>query len=121
MANRRFYQFHGALEPGIVALYLEVAIGATGAPTLTYGKGVTSIARTTNGEYLITLADKYNRLLAFNPIMESTTGEDITFQVDASAVASGTVAFFTNTADTPTDPTSGDKIYIELKLKNSTV
>lgn len=123
MANRWFNQFQGALEKSVVKLYVEVAIGASGAPTLTRGKGVTSIARSGAGTYTLILQDSYYRLLGFrfgflvngdpaaplvNPLVDTiSSAKTLTFQCNA---VDGTTA---------TDPASGEKLFIELTLSNS--
>jgi hypothetical protein len=49
MANRRFEQFQLSLEKAVVTLYGKVAIGSTGAPTISAAnsKGILSIVRVT--------------------------------------------------------------------------
>lgn len=119
MANRNYNKYQ-ALEKEIKAIYLEVAIGATGAPTLTKGLGVTSIARSAAGKYTVTLDDKYTRLMFANVIQENATEQDLTFQIDDETVATTKLfKFICKTAATATDPSSGSKLYIKLELKNT--
>lgn len=121
MANRNFNRMQ-ALEKEIKELFLDVAIGGTGAPTLTEGLGITSIARVGAGHYRITLNDKFSRLMHADMIHLAATAEDLTMQIKLETVATTKlVEFFTLTAGTETDPASGDRLLITLKLKNSSV
>ena len=65
MANRTFQQFTLSLVPALVVLTGKVAIGASGAPTLTTGQlnGVASVTRTGTGAYTLTLQDIYTDYL----------------------------------------------------------
>lgn len=121
MANRTFNDAQ-ALEKEVKTLFAKITIGASGAPTLTGGLGVASIARTSAGLYKLTLSDAYPTLLFVKGIVLSATAEDITFQVKAEAVATTKVIdFFTLTGGTATDPASGDVLLLEICLKNTTV
>lgn len=63
MANRRLQQFQYAFERELVHIHMKVAVGASGAPTLSRAMGVTSMVRNSAGNYTITLQDKYNLLM----------------------------------------------------------
>lgn len=119
MANRIFNR-HQSLEKEIKNLYAEVAIGASGAPTLTKGLGIESISRTGAGDYKITLDDKYVRLMSFHAIHLSATEEDLTIQLKAQDMSTKEIDFFTLAAATATDPANGDTLFIKIELKNST-
>jgi hypothetical protein len=121
MANRNFNRKQ-ALEKEVKDLYAEVAIGSSGAPTLTKGLGVASVERTGTGEYTVTLEDAYNRLMHVNVSHEAASAEDITAQVSASDVQSAkTISFITKAADTETDPSDGSVLRIKIEVKNSSV
>ncbi len=121
MANRKFEKVQ-ALEKEIKNLYLEVAIGATGAPTLSRGTGAASIARDSAGKYTITLQDKYMRLMWADVVQLETDMEDLTWQLLSETVATDkTVVIQAHAAAVATDPTSGSKLLIKLELKNSSV
>jgi len=110
-----------ALEKEVKSLYLQVAIGSSGAPTLTKGLGSASIARNSAGNYTITLQDKYTRLMSASITQLNSSAEDITIQLLAQSVDSAkTVQFVCKTGATATDPSSGSVLYIRLDLKNST-
>ncbi len=65
MSNKMAFQFRYSYERDVTEIYMKVAIGGTGAPTIASGnaKGVASISRTSPGLYVITLSQTYNRLL----------------------------------------------------------
>ncbi len=121
MASRNFSRKQ-SLEKEIKELYAEIAIGSSGAPTLTSQVGIASISRSTNGTYVLTLQDTYVSLKMFECVLVKSSGEDITFQLSAEGVATDkTITFLTNTGATPTDPSSGAAIKLRIDLKNSTV
>lgn len=121
MANRNFNRKQ-ALEKEVKELFAEVAIGASGAPTLTKGLGISGIVRNGAGDYTLTLEDGFVRLMDFQASHEAASAEDITFQLSAQDVTTAkTVSFFTKTAATETDPSDGSTLRIKLELKNSTV
>jgi len=123
MANRNFNRFQ-ALEKEVKSLYAEVAIGASGAPTLTKGLGIESISRTSTGLYVITLQDKYNRLMHANVSILSASAQDAVSQLQAETVASNrTITFRTQKGSDATvvDPTSGSVLHIKIDVKNSSV
>lgn len=122
MANRRF-QRKQSLDKEVKDLFLEVSFGATGAPTIVNGLGISSIARSAQGDYLITLEDKYYGGLKFvQGILLDAAAEDIHFQVKEEAIASaGTISIFTIAAATATDPSDGSKAYFQFVLKNNTI
>jgi hypothetical protein len=126
MASRNFNRYQ-ALEKEVKTLYAEVAIGASGAPTLTSGLGITSIARTGTGAYTVTLADRYVRLMHVNIIQVDADAEDLTFQVTSSSVNSTTkaVSFVCKAYDgdgaaAAADPSDGSSLLIKVELKNTT-
>ena len=120
MANRNFSRFQ-ALEKEIKALYAEVAIGATGAPTLTKGLGIASISRKGAGNYKVVLDDKYTRLMFANVIHLDADEQDLEFQLEAEDVngTSPYVDFFCLTGAVATEVADGSKLYIKIELKNS--
>ena len=122
MANRNFNRFQ-ALEKEVKALYADVAIGASGAPTLTEGLGVASIVRDSQGLYTVTLQDKYNRLMNATVSILSATAQDLHAQLQSEDVDNAkTIVFRTQDAAAAVqDPTSGSRLLIQINLKNSSV
>jgi hypothetical protein len=132
MANRFFNQFSMSLEKNPVTLWAKVAIGATGAPTLdaVNSKGVKSISRTSAGLYVLTLGtgsatDIYNRIFFASHRFFLAAGAPAAplMHVKAQAVATNgtvTVQFLAPDGTTATDPASGEELWLEFKLKNST-
>jgi hypothetical protein len=123
MASRNFNRKQ-ALEKEVKELYLNVAIGASGAPTLTTGQnvGIQSITRDTAGVYIITLQDAYTRLMSMQVMNVAASSQDLVFAIEAQAVATTkTIQFRCLTANVETDPASGSVLLIQLNLKNSSV
>lgn len=122
MANRRFNRYQ-SLEREVKALYAEVAIGASGAPTLSEGLGIASISRNGAGDYDLVLEDKYNRLVHFDVNQEATSAEDLTFQILSEDVAGSTktINFVCKAAAVDTDPSNGSVLRIKVEVKNSSV
>jgi len=119
MANRNFNRAQ-ALEKEIKTLYADVSIAASGAPTLTKGLGITSIARDAAGEYTLTLDDKYTRLMHASFIHLDADAQDLIFQLNSEDVdGDKTITFECLTADAETDPADGSRILIRIDLKNS--
>lgn len=121
MASRSFNRKQ-SLEKEVKSLYLTVAIGSSGAPTLSVGHGIASISRTSTGLYRITLSDKYSSLKSFEVIHKATSAQDLNYQLKAEDVASGkTIDFFCLAGATETDPASGSTLHIQVDLKNTSV
>lgn len=121
MANRSF-QRQQALEKEIKSLFLKVAIGASGAPTISSGYGIASIGRTSQGLYRITLEDKYASLKSVEAVCLDSTARDHTFQLKAEDVASAkTIDLFVLTGGSVADPASGSSLLISIDLKNTSI
>jgi hypothetical protein len=126
MANVAFPGQIRTIEGSPREVFAEIAIGATGAPTLSRGKGIASVSRTSAGLYVLTLKEVFNRLLFFAYELKYTAGVSNIYQIYESAadtVASnaGKQVTFTciNAAGAATDPTNGMVLRIKLTLKNS--
>lgn len=102
----------------------EVATFAGGAvanPTIVSGVGVTSIARTTAGNFTITLANKWPTMRSFKGVLLDSTARDYQFQVKADTITSGVVTFISRVGATATDLAEGSAVLIKMELKNSSV
>ena len=130
MANRQFTQFRYSLEKAVVDLYAKVTFGASGAPTLTWGKGIKSVtggaAAGATGVFTFTLDDRYQKLLGADATVVLAAASFAAapfFQVtaDNSGAAAKTVVVQLSDADTPaaTDPASGEIILFHFTLSNS--
>lgn len=120
MASRNFNRKQ-ALEKEVKSLYADIAIGASGAPTVTKALGITSVVRNGAGDYTLTLDDKYVRLMHVDIKQLAASAEDLTFQLAAEDVASAkTVQFLCKAAAVATDPSNGSRLLIKIDLKNST-
>lgn len=122
MANRNFNRKQ-ALEKEVKELHVKVAIGASGAPTLTRKVGTTSIARNSQGLYTITLDDKYSDLINMEVNQLVASAQDLTFQMVAETVTTNKTIQFRCIDSTAAvqDPSSGSVLYITIELKNSSI
>lgn len=125
MADRYFFKKQ-AIQREVKEIYMEVSIGASGAPTLASGNnaGIASITRNAAGDYDVVLSDTFNKYLSFNFTLEAAAAEDLTFQLgakDPAATGGGTFSFFTNAGGTATDPSNGATIYCTIVARNSSV
>lgn len=131
MADRAFYNNVGTLENRVVHLYAKVTVGATGAPTLTSGNGIASIARNSAGNYTITFDDTYNEFLFAHFLVENAADQapDTVGFVpkldshDVDASGGGTVTFAWQAADDGADVelANGTVFYAKFELRNSTL
>ena len=129
MANRSFKPTQ-AVDQAVTHVFAKVAIGATGAATLSAADsvGVNKIVRDGAGRYTVTFGDsardttdKYNKLLSFHGavIQTGNTATDLTFQIETDGASSGTVQFNTLAAAVETDPANGQALLLHFMLKNS--
>lgn len=140
MANRYYNNQAFTLSPGVVKVFGRVTFGAAGAPTLvTSGfssKGIVSITRNNTGLYTLVfgtqagMLDVYYKLLNVSIAFDTSGAAGAAPAAPIWAVVANSVAtpascslqiqFFD--ADTPvaTDPASGEAIFLEITLKNST-
>lgn len=119
MASRNFNRKQ-ALEKEIKDLYAKVTIGASGAPTLVTGHGITSITRNGAGDYSLVLADKYVSFKFMEVTFLSSSAQDLNVQLYSEAVNdTKTIRFLTLTGATPTDPANGQTMYIQVTVKNT--
>ncbi len=120
MANRSFHK-RQTLEREVKDLYAKIAVGSTGAPTISVGYGIASIVRNGAGDYTVTLTDKYASLKFFEVQHLSSSAQDLGFQIHSESMSSKTVRFLCLTGATPTDPASGKSLLLKFEVKNTTV
>lgn len=129
MANRRFRsQYRFGEEAMVVDLYLKVAIGATGAPTMdtNLSKGIASIVRNSAGQYTVTLKDKYMRLIHASVDQRNGTSAaaaPIAYveAEDVDGAKTIVLQYYAIDNSTPTDPGSGEEQRWHFILSNSSV
>jgi hypothetical protein len=100
---------------GVVATFS----GGDMAITFSSKIGVSSISRTSVGEWTVTLEDKYYALKAAKGIMLKSTGEDLRFQLKSESVTSSSLVLLTLTGASATDPSNGLQFMLRLDLKNT--
>lgn len=132
MANRNFEKNIYNLTKGLTLLCGQFDVGATGAVTAatTKGNGITSIARSAAGKYLITLDDQYKDLRNFGWSADelataATSGVDGAAAISADDATLGVpnklLSIQFRLAGTATDPANGVRIKFQLLLRNSSV
>lgn len=126
MAGRRFRsQFRLSWEAKSVDLFAKISIGASGAPTLTWGSGIKSVVRNSAGKYTITLQDSYAALIALEPEFivsgAAPAAPIVAVDSDNSASATPTIVIVCYNATTATDPASGEKLLLKICLRDSSI
>lgn len=124
--NRRLNQFRYSFEQDVVEYFAKITIGGTGAPTLTIGKGIASVSRTSAGLYAITLQDKSAKLLDVSQsiISGSSAPAAPCFNIVSETVATTkivTVQYRAIDNSTATDPASGEVLLIKIAVRNSSI
>lgn len=122
---RLTYQFYNSFVPNLAALYAQVAIGASGAPTINApaSMGIDSISRVSAGKYLITLNKKYQALRFLGCSFVASGGAaapDVSVDTDA-VLSAGTITINCQAGGVNTDPASGETMMLMIHLKNSSV
>lgn len=85
-------------------------------------KGVTSVNKLAAGEYVITLDDSYQELLSAQFTLQAATPVDLVPQIESADVLSAkTIKVNLMAGATPTDPAADVKLYMALRLRNSSV
>lgn len=131
MANRQFQQFQYTIEKGVVTLFANIAIGATGAPTLNVvkSKGIASVVRNSAGKYTINFQDGYQYLMFMDSCIvlasgapSSSTSLQMVVRADNSSAASpNLVVEFLNSSGVAADLASGSILLLSPQLKNSVI
>lgn len=129
MANYRYRsQFHYSYCAKLVSLLPSVSFGASGAPTIVAntGMGITSVARVSAGKYNITLSRAFGSLIhikhVFNSGASAPAAPGMYISSNAVSTASAPVLQIVfNAAGTPTDPASGEIVYLDVILNDSSL
>lgn len=135
MANRWTNQYSAALNKGMVSIYAKVAIGASGAATLSTAnsKGIVSVTRNSAGTYTFVFGtnsaalDTYYafcmcRALFINNSTSAPAAPIMHVITDSSATA-GTasikVQFSAAAAGAAVDPDNGSTMLLRFDFQNS--
>lgn len=112
-------------------LYCEFSIGSSGAATLVRGKGITSVAKSTTGVYVITLAKRHVRLMHIATVVKNTStlpNAPFVFESAADTVATDQTITLTTCAASgtsgalaATEPASGNVYRVTLTVKSTSV
>lgn len=122
--NRLLNQFRYSFERDVVEYFAKVTIGATGAPTLSRGKGIASIVRNSAGLYTITLQDKSARLLEMShDMLSGSSALAAPFMNIVSETVASTklivLQFRALDNSTATDPANGEILYLRIAVCNN--
>jgi hypothetical protein len=135
MANRLMREYSLSFENQVKIVYAKVAIGATGAPTLSAAnsKGIVSVTRNSAGLYTFVFGTAAGNLDTYVKLL----GVSVTFQ-NASAIAAAPITYVKtlsiSTAGTAsvqigcvngslaaTDPASGETMFVQFTFGDSGV
>lgn len=108
------------IERKTVTMHVEIAIGASGAPTIQRGISVVSVVLNSTGNYTVTFP-KFNRFLNAKFTRILATLEAATIQVLSVNAALGQVTFQTAIAGSAANCSSGTVIYMDVDFKNTVV
>lgn len=132
MANRWSNQFFASMNKGMISIYAQVAIGASGAPTLSAAnsKGVVSVTRNSAGIYTFVFGttasslDTYYhfclaeaRFIVASGVPASPGMNIVTDNSATVGTASIKLQFFTG--GSATDPDSGSTMLVRFDFQNS--
>ena len=122
MASRNFSRVQGLnKELKIIAGSFSIAASGGAATKLT-GLGYT-VAKSTTGEYTITLADKYNALISGTATVQAATPVNLHAQIDSHDVTAATPTVVINlvAVATPTEPSAVTVVNFTFILQNSSL
>ena len=120
MANRYFQEKLMSLIKGYTQVAGYVDLSASGVPTASIlGAAVT---KTGTGRYTITLADKYDGVIAVHASLQAAVPVDLVPQVLSQDVSGAkTVVIQLLAAAVPTDVVAAARLYVTLSLRNSSL
>lgn len=131
--NRYLKAYCQTFEAKVAKVFCKVTFGSTGAPTLdaVNSKGIVNITRNGAGDYTIVfgtklgMLDTYVKLLGmkhvFNSGSSAPAAPGMYIKANSlSVVGTSSVRLVFNAAGTATDPASGEIVYIEFTLGDST-
>lgn len=126
MAQQMGFQFRYSFERDVYEIFLKVAIGSSGAPTIQLGKGVTSITHNSTGNYTIVLGKTYNKLLDVTSMSISGSSAQaapimnvVSETVNTAATKNIILQYRAIDNTTAADPASGEVLMIRIALRNA--
>lgn len=131
--NRYLKAYPQSFESKVAKVFAKVTFGSSGAPTLdaVNSKGVVSVTRNSAGVYTLVfgtkvgMLDTYVKLLSARHIFNSGSSAPASpgMYIKANSIATvGTcsIQIVFNAAGTATDPATGEIVYLEFTLGDST-
>lgn len=132
MSNRYMNQFPLTFEKQVKTVFARVAIGASGAPTLSAAdsKGVLSVTRNSAGLYTIVFGassqalDTYKKLLSVHAVFNSGSSAPASPELNIAAnniATAGTASIQVGfrSGGTLTDPANGEILYMTFMFGDS--
>jgi hypothetical protein len=119
MASRSFSPNYGSLDKGMVELdgYVDIAADASVSASSFSGGTIT---KTNTGEYTLTLTDTYTSLKSAQLTVQAATAVDLVPQMVSQTVSTTKlVVFKLLAAAVATNPAAVCRVYINLRLKNT--
>lgn len=127
MSNKRYQQFSWSNATQPITINAQIAIGATGAPTITYGNNnIATMVRNSAGDYTLTFRSVFYRLINASVVFNSGSSLPAAplMNIKANSISTAkTLEIVFSDADTPaaTDPASGEIMYLSFVFENSSV
>lgn len=131
MSEKQYNQFRLSLEKELVDLFGSAVIGSSGAVGTVKGGGIKSVVKeSTDGQYTITLEDRFARFLGFSAGVLAATktsvaavqvlGTPATFQADVKSTGQIVVQCL-DFAGTEVNPPSGSVLSFGITVRRSSV
>lgn len=129
--NSRLFQFRYSYERDVAEIFLKVAIGASGAPTIVNGKGVVSITRNSAGKYTILLKDNWYVLMGLSmtttvasgmpaaPVMFMVSEQVNNVSTPQLVVQCAGATDASTTTLVATDPGDGETLLIKIAVRSA--
>lgn len=118
------YQFRYSYERDLVDIQAKIAIGASGAPTLTRARGIVSMTRNSAGNYTVVLKDRAFLFMVARAsfISGSSAPAAPLMNVVSEQVNNSTPSLiiqFRDIAGAAADPASGEVLLLQIENRNS--
>lgn len=121
MANRYFTQFFFSFFKKPVLIAGKIPLNSSAAVGTVSIKGVTSVAKTGTGTYLVTLNDSYAGGLVGASLVVADSAQDLLVDLSTVASTGKTLTLVTKVAGTAANVTDACDIYMTLLLSDSSV
>lgn len=126
MSNKQYQQFFWSNAKMPTAVFAQITFGSTGAPTLNKGNSdIASITRNGAGDYSIVFKETFKQLLhakhVFNSGSSAPAAPGMYIKTNTTSASGKLLNIIFNAAGTPTDPASGEIVYLDFIFNNSSI